>query len=564
MNGSNRIPADRPERGTVMRPEPSPAAGGRGRAVLRRVRGAVTGRIAMLVACALIAAVALSGCTGADSGADHARASGRRLNVVTTTGILRDLVSHVAGDHARVSAIVPDHADPHSYEPSLRAIRDIVYADIAFSNYMLLEEHGIIKALDANLKPGTANVALAEESVKHAAEVIPLVEDVSLDTVWLGLAVQGGGARYGAGPGAEVELRAVGIEGPGRMAAYLTGSFGNVEVYIDSSDGIDDGDRLTLPADAHTHVSWAFGEPGVYRLRLEAGLRVSEGSEPIALGGTTMTFAVGVNAADAAGRAGAGTVLDSGHADLAVDLDRGGFAYRVDNERRSAETRLARSYFAPDDVIVDVPSKALHEIPAESGYRFLGRPRGKVYLLPQAVLGKHVHGEIDPHLWQNMRNGIAYVRTIADKLAEADPEHADDYRRNAESYAGELADADDYVRSTIASIPAGRRLLVTTHDAFAYLGQAYGVRISGFVTPNPATEPSLADRKKLTQTIRDLRVPAVFLEPNLRSRSSVLGQVAEENHVRVCPIYGDTFDAAVTNYIDMMRFNADSLKECLS
>jgi ABC-type Zn uptake system ZnuABC Zn-binding protein ZnuA len=90
------------------------------------------------------------------------------------------------------------------------------------------------------------------------------------------------------------------------------------------------------------------------------------------------------------------------------------------------------------------------------------------------------------------------------------------------------------------------------------------VKIAGFVTPNPATEPSLADRKKLTQTIRNLKVPAVFLEPNLRSRSSVLQQVADENHIRVCPIYGDTFDGKVNTYIDMMRYNANILKECLS
>ena len=487
-----------------------------------------------------------------------------KLKVVTTTGILKDIASNVAGDKADVSAIVPDNADPHSYEPSLRKIRDIAYADVAFSNYMLLEEHSIIKALDSNLRDGVPNVALAEESVKHAADVIPMVEDVSLDTVWLGLAVQGTGEQFGAKRSSDIELTATGLEGPGRLTAYLTGTFGDVQVYFDSNDGFDGNDKVTLPADAHTHLSWAFSKPGVYKLQLKARLKINDDSSPITLGSTTMVFAVGVNAYDVAKERGAKKVLDSGHADMAVDLDKGGFIYRADNEQTSTSTHLDREYFESKDVVVSVPTKALHEIPADPGYRFLGSADDKVYLLPQAVLGKHVHGEIDPHLWQNVKNGIAYAQTIADELEKVDPKNAAVYHKNADAYIEKLRDTDDYVRTTIAKIPEERRQLVTTHDAFAYLGQAYGMKIAGFVTLNPATEPSLADRKKLTQTVRDLKVPAVFLEPNLRSRSSVLQQVADENHIKVCTIYGDTFDSHVTTYIDMMRFNANSLKQCLS
>ena len=114
-----------------------------------------------------------------------------------------------------------------------------------------------------------------------------------------------------------------------------------------------------------------------------------------------------------------------------------------------------------------------------------------------------------------------------------------------------------------AGIPESRRYLVTTHDAFAYLAKAYDLTVAGFVTPNPAAEPSLADRRRLTDTIRNLRVPAVFLEPNLAARSATLTEVADEQGVRICPIYGDTLDDQVTSYVRLMRFNADSLLECL-
>jgi ABC-type Zn uptake system ZnuABC Zn-binding protein ZnuA len=79
-----------------------------------------------------------------------------------------------------------------------------------------------------------------------------------------------------------------------------------------------------------------------------------------------------------------------------------------------------------------------------------------------------------------------------------------------------------------------------------------------------SSKPSLAERRKLTETIRHLEVPAVFLEPNLRARSSTLTEVAREQDVEVCPIYGDTFDDTVTTYLQMMRFNADTVRDCLS
>jgi len=181
-------------------------------------------------------------------------ANDERLQVITTTGILRDLVSNVGGDQVAVSSLVRDGADPHSYEPSLRDIRDVVYADVAFSNYLLLEEQAIIKALDANLREGVPNISLAEGAVKYAAEIIPLVEDVSLDTIWLGMRVRGTGAVHGANRASDVLLSATSADGPGDVVAYLTGSFGNPSVYIDSTDGFDPANGFRADTANHERV----------------------------------------------------------------------------------------------------------------------------------------------------------------------------------------------------------------------------------------------------------------------------------------------------------------------
>lgn len=511
---------------------------------------------------ALLALALLSGC-GAAPGLST---SDERLQVVTTTGLLRDLVANVGGERVNAVSLIPDGSDPHSFEPTLRDVRDVVYADVAFSNYMLLEQHNVIKTLDANLADGVPNVSLAEESVKYAAEIIPLVENVNLDTVWLGLRARGDGARHGADRSSDVLLSATAATGPGEVYGYLTGSFGEADVSFDSADGFDasDGyehDTATLPTDAHTHMSWVFTAPGRYTVTFAASLRVDATARPISLGKATFVFAVGVEPTSAAAASGAPVVLDQGHADLTVDLDSGELYALYDPE--GGGERAQRRYRA-DEVVIAVPSKAIAEIPAGEQFSFMGKAGTQIYQLPQAVLGKHVHGEIDPHLWQDVRNAMAYTELIRDTLIDADPAGAKQYRANAEAYLAQLDALDRHVRRTIAAIPRHRRQLVTTHDAFAYLAHAYGVEIAGFVTPNPAVEPSLSQRRKLTETIRNLRVPAVFLEPNLAARSSTLTEIAREQGIRVCPIHGDSFDGAVTTYVQLMRFNAASLKECLS
>lgn len=133
--------------------------------------------------------------------------------------------------------------------------------------HLLLEQHGIIKALDANLPEGTPNISLAEASVRYAAEIIPLVENVSLDTIWLGMRVRGTGKELGANRASEVLLRATRVEGPGKLFAYLTESFGRPVFYINSADGFNPDnayrdDTATLPTDAHTHMSWGLPSRG--------------------------------------------------------------------------------------------------------------------------------------------------------------------------------------------------------------------------------------------------------------------------------------------------------------
>jgi len=532
-------------------------------------------RIAALVVTCILAAVT-GGC------APHSDASSQRLSIVATTGILADLARNVGGDYVDVHQLIPNGADPHSWELSLRGIRDIAYADIAVTNYLMLEDHSVIRALDANLPKDAISLSLAEESAKFGGSLIPLVEDRSLDTPWLGMRVYGDGSLSGAKRSSQVELSVTDVEGPGHACAYITTSFGSPEIAFASRDGFDGGnhwatDTSILPVGAHQHMSWVFTQPGVYTLHLRARLRVTADAEPIELPPSHVTFAVGIDSEKVASDRGL-FLLRRGHSDITVDLKSGALTLMVDREKdggvpegaplREAveESNGLPSTLASLDierVLIDVPSRTLRQIPKGRGWEFIGSGDGQAYVLPQAVLGKHVHGDIDPHAWHDIHNAQAYVRVIENALSTRDPEHSAQYAANASAYIAKLDETDREVSQTIAGINPLDRKLVTTHDAYAYLARAYDFEIAGYLSAQDGSEASIADRKRIAETLKNMKISAVFLEPQKRKRHPVIAQVAEENGVRVCGLYGDTLDADASTYIDMMKANAHSLSRCL-
>ncbi|MFE9888876.1 anchored repeat ABC transporter, substrate-binding protein [Streptomyces scopuliridis] len=517
----------------------------------------VPGLVLRTLTATAVVGIAVTGCEGharPPAGAENPNAA---LRVVTTTEILADLVREVGGARVQVDSIVPPGGDPHSYEPTPADANAVSKADVTFTNHLLLEEHALIKTVDSNAREDTPNVSLAEASETYGAHVIPLVEDVGLDVLWLGLRVRGEGEARGATRSSDVLLSATEVRGPGELVAYLTESLGQPNIYFNSADGFSAKDTTSLPPAAHTHLNWAFTKPGVYRLTLEAKLKNPGGGTPQPVGKGTYTFAVGVDPHTVAGPD--DTILDEGHTDLTVNIDSGKMSAFTDLRTKGK----VQEEIPPGDVVIDVPNRALEKVPGEQRFSFLGTPGTEIHQLPQAVLGKHVHGEIDPHLWQDVRNAKSYAQLIRDTLKKQDPKGARTYDANSRAYERELDEVDTYVRDRIAGIPSDRRQLITTHDAFGYLADAYGLTVAGFVVPNPAQEPSAEDVEKLSTTIRNLKVPAVFMEPNLVQRATVLNQVAKDQRVKVCMLYGDAFDQNTRHYTDMMRHNADELRSCL-
>src|ERR1043166_3044367 len=176
------------------------------------------------------------------------------------------------------------------------------------------------------------------------------------------------------------------------------------------------------------------------------------------------------------------------------------------------------------------------------------------------------HHPIAPHAWQLVANAKIYVANIRDGLKKADPAGAAIYDANAKAYLDKLEALEREVRDSIGKIPPARRKIITTHDAFGYFGQAYGLQ---FIAPSGVaadSEPSARDIAKIIAQVKRQNIPAVFME-NI-SDPRMMQQIARETGAKIGgTLYSDALSDAkgpAATYVDMVRSNVRELAAALS
>lgn len=173
-----------------------------------------------------------------------------------------------------------------------------------------------------------------------------------------------------------------------------------------------------------------------------------------------------------------------------------------------------------------------------------------------------VRGSVDPHAWQDVENMRIYVANIRDALVKIDPAGEIFYQRNAANYQRQLDGLHAEIKRGFAAIPPAQRKVVTSHDAFNYFADAYGVIFLAPQGVSSHAQPSAQDMARLIRQIRDQNIRAIFFEQGLPQR--VLQQITAESGARIGgSLYADTLDDKVTTYIDMIRHNARTILAAL-
>ncbi|MEM1224276.1 MAG: zinc ABC transporter substrate-binding protein [Planctomycetota bacterium] len=142
----------------------------------------------------------------------------------------------------------------------------------------------------------------------------------------------------------------------------------------------------------------------------------------------------------------------------------------------------------------------------------------------------------DPHVWFDVDLWGRTCVAVVEVLSEAMPQQADHFQTNADGFANEVDSMRRYCQDALESIPESQRILITSHDAFGYLGRAYDLEVMGVQGISTDSEAGLRRVNDLVDLIVERQVPAVFIEssvPEKGIRALVDGAAARGHDVRI-------------------------------
>lgn len=170
-------------------------------------------------------------------------------------------------------------------------------------------------------------------------------------------------------------------------------------------------------------------------------------------------------------------------------------------------------------------------------------------------------GKANPHAWMGADNAMIYIDNIAAAFAKYDPDNADTYMTNAETYKTEIRDTIQPLRDRIAQVPADRRWLVTCEGAFSYLARDFGMK-ELYLWPMNADQVGTPQQvRKVIDGVKANDIPVVFCESTVNTAPAE--QVARETGSTYGGVlYVDSLteaDGVAPTYLDLLRVTSETV-----
>jgi manganese/zinc/iron transport system substrate-binding protein len=176
----------------------------------------------------------------------------------------------------------------------------------------------------------------------------------------------------------------------------------------------------------------------------------------------------------------------------------------------------------------------------------------------------------DPHVWMNVDLWSQTAQAIAEELSRFDPEHATDYREQAMQLQEKLVRLHRYGIEIIGCIPADQRVLITSHDAFRYFGEAYSIEVEAVQGISTESETGLNRINQLVDMLVERRIGSVFIESSVPKESieALLRGAQSRGHTVTIAgsLYSDAMGSDGTyegTYIGMMDHNLTTIARAL-
>jgi zinc/manganese transport system substrate-binding protein len=169
----------------------------------------------------------------------------------------------------------------------------------------------------------------------------------------------------------------------------------------------------------------------------------------------------------------------------------------------------------------------------------------------------------DSHWWHSIENMKRATLIVKKQFIEADPDNKELYAKNAAAYLAKLSDLQKWAKLEVAKLPAEKRKLVTSHDAFQYFAREFGFKIYAIEGVTSDDQPSSKKIADLIKTITGEGVKAVFFESI--ENPKVIAEITRETGAKVGgQLYADGLGIKeASTYSDMMRFNITTIVNSL-
>ena len=195
--------------------------------------------------------------------------------------------------------------------------------------------------------------------------------------------------------------------------------------------------------------------------------------------------------------------------------------------------------------------------------------RANIYTLTEGIIPIQsvvYQDALDPHAWMDVKNGIIYTDNILKALTESQPEDQAYFESQHARYKGILLALDKEIKEQILKIPSGKRVLVTSHDAFRYYGNAYGLEVVSAMGTSTDAEPTLEDLAHLSEQVKEHDIPSIFIESTINPE--IMEQRANDLGIKIGgKLFADSLgdeESGADTYVKMLRQNTRLILEGLT
>lgn len=187
---------------------------------------------------------------------------------------------------------------------------------------------------------------------------------------------------------------------------------------------------------------------------------------------------------------------------------------------------------------------------------------GRIVVASEGVTPRYIGNLPDPHVWHDPMHVCAMIDTMTDALVETFPRHKEKIERNQKRLMKIFKELKVNITKQFSAIAKGRRVMLTTHDAFAYFGEAFDIKVLSPHGISTSDDPSAKDIAHLVEQIRNDNISAIFLEH--LSNSAIIKVIAEETKKEIKgTLYADSLKPGL-HLQDTIWDNTETITEAMT